>query len=425
MTVNNTLSPTYDHQQRNDNYITNEEHITNLHVTNIDHEYFVNYLKIGTINIQGGYKNKITNIINYFVTHNYSILGLTETQLQISHDNNFIERYPHPTINNSFIYIILDANGENKGTGVGIMLTDNLYKHVHKIVHHKGRILHAKLGFKKHQTLSITCLYLPADRSKQSNHIKKDCNNFIDTLHLSQNTNNKHRLYEIIMGDFNCHPKEKTNLNYYIIQLAKTKGLKDMAKYHATNNTPAVTRTTHRIDYIFGNEQIMDVSIHTFTQQIPPSHFTSDHKAVITLLEDNLFNIPQSQSRYNNNKLKEKPDYTQMNDEKWEDYKIKSRLYFSNRFKYLDILGVNNQEDLDHIWNIFEQCINQIKKSTIPHKKISRNNSQHTYPLHIRQLNNHVINVYKTKQFFNLKHIYIRNKITHSEDNQNGIRFGL
>ncbi|PKY37179.1 hypothetical protein RhiirB3_461748, partial [Rhizophagus irregularis] len=157
------------------------------------------------------------------------------------------------------------------------------------------------------------------------------------------------------MGDFNCHPKEKTNLNYYIIQLAKSKGLKDMAKYHATNNAPAITRITHRIDYIFGNEQIMDASIHTFTQQIPPSHFTSDHKAVITLLEDNLFNIPQSQSRYNNNKLKEKPDYTQMNDDKWEDYKNKSQLYFYNRFEYLDILDVNNQEDLDHIWNIFEQ----------------------------------------------------------------------
>ncbi|PKY26010.1 hypothetical protein RhiirB3_441169 [Rhizophagus irregularis] len=134
MTVDNIPPPIHDHQQWNDNYITNEEHITNLHVTNIDHEYYVNYLKIGTINIQGGYKNKITNIINYFVTHNYSILGLTETQLQISHNNNFIERYQHPTINNSFIYIILDANGVNKGTNITrqirLQKTPDAFNHV-------------------------------------------------------------------------------------------------------------------------------------------------------------------------------------------------------------------------------------------------------------------------------------------------------
>jgi hypothetical protein len=107
--------------------LPNEEHNTNLHVTNINNDYFIDYLKIGTINIQGGYRNKLIDIINYFVTHNYNILGITETQLQLSHTNNLIERYPHPTNKNSFIYIILDANGDNKGTGVGIILMETLY----------------------------------------------------------------------------------------------------------------------------------------------------------------------------------------------------------------------------------------------------------------------------------------------------------
>ncbi|PKB93114.1 hypothetical protein RhiirA5_442299, partial [Rhizophagus irregularis] len=102
-------------------------------------------------------------------------------------------------------------------------------------------------------------------------------------------------------------------------------------------------------------------SIHTFTQPIPPSYFSSDHKAVITLLQNDLFKISHSQSRYNHNKLKDKPDYTQMNDDNWEEYKSKSRSYFQQRFEYIDIFNVDTQEELDHIWNIFENSIQQIK----------------------------------------------------------------
>ncbi|CAG8778453.1 7835_t:CDS:1, partial [Rhizophagus irregularis] len=58
----------------NINDIPNEEHLTNLHVVNTDNQYFIDYLKIGTINIQGGYKSKLPDLINYFVTHNFNIL---------------------------------------------------------------------------------------------------------------------------------------------------------------------------------------------------------------------------------------------------------------------------------------------------------------------------------------------------------------
>ncbi|PKB96533.1 hypothetical protein RhiirA5_434669 [Rhizophagus irregularis] len=120
------------------------------------------------------------------------------------------------------------------------------------------------------------------------------------------------------MGDFNCHPKEKTNLNYHIIQLAKSKGLKDMAKYHATNQLPDITRISHRIDYIFGNDNILDTLIHTFVQPIPPSH-----SPVITKL-------------YRNHDKKEKPDYSQMNEELWDEYTAKTKIYFKYHFQYID-----------------------------------------------------------------------------------------
>ncbi|RGB24416.1 hypothetical protein C1646_726194, partial [Rhizophagus diaphanus] len=97
------------------------EDMTNLHVVNQDNTYFIDYLKIGNINIQSEYKSKITDIINYFVTHNFNILGLTETGYQFDHKNNkLVERYPHPIIKKAYVYVLFDANGSNKGTGVGI-----------------------------------------------------------------------------------------------------------------------------------------------------------------------------------------------------------------------------------------------------------------------------------------------------------------
>lgn len=158
---NNNTYFNYNIRFHTDNHIPNEEHITNLHVTNTDNNYFIDYLKIGTINIQGGYKNKLIDIINYFVTHNFNILGITETQYCFKHeDNKLIESYPHPTDKNSSIYIILDANGDNKGSGVGIILTSALYQHVHQVKFHIGRILNIELDFKKKHKLNVTCLYL-------------------------------------------------------------------------------------------------------------------------------------------------------------------------------------------------------------------------------------------------------------------------
>ncbi|EXX53657.1 hypothetical protein RirG_241980 [Rhizophagus irregularis DAOM 197198w] len=218
------------------------------------------------------------------------------------------------------------------------------------------------------------------------------------------------------MGDFNCYPKEKTNLNYHIIQTAKLKGFKDMAKYHAINHVPEVTRISHRIDYILGNNNILNGSIHTFTQPIPPSHFNSDHKAVITLLQNDLFKPTKLSNNHHRNDIKNKPNYSMMNEELWDEYEAQSKLYFKYRFRYIDIDNITSQEDLDHAWNIFEHSVQHIKNLIIPTKKVHSKTFNHLYPLHIRQLNNHVISIYKIKQYLNLKHMYIRNKLEKPED---------
>ncbi|PKK55899.1 hypothetical protein RhiirC2_801206 [Rhizophagus irregularis] len=121
-----------------------------------------------------------------------------------------------------------------------------------------------------------------------------------------------------------------------------------MAKYHAVNQDPGITRISYRIDYIFGNNNILNGSIHTFTQPIPLSHFNSDHKAVITLLQNDLFKSTKLLNNHHRNDLKEKPNYSKMNEELWDEYEDRSRSYFKNRFRYIDLDNITTQEDLDH-----------------------------------------------------------------------------
>ncbi|GBC15344.2 cilia- and flagella-associated protein 57-like [Rhizophagus irregularis DAOM 181602=DAOM 197198] len=79
-----------------------------------------------------------------------------------------------------------------------------------------------------------------------------------------------------------------------------------------------------------------------------------------------------------------------MNDDLWENYKSHSKTYFKHRFQYIDLDNISTQDELDHTWNIFEHSLHNIKKSTIPQKKITPQEHHHLYPLHIRQLNRHV-----------------------------------
>ncbi|PKC53174.1 hypothetical protein RhiirA1_479841 [Rhizophagus irregularis] len=124
--TSHSFSQTSDH-------LINEEHITNLHVINqenINKNFFIDYIKIGSINIQTAFNNKLNDIINYFVRHNFDILGLSETGLFGDQSNTIINKHKHPTLPNNFIYIVHDTSGSNKGSGVAIMITDKMEKHL-------------------------------------------------------------------------------------------------------------------------------------------------------------------------------------------------------------------------------------------------------------------------------------------------------
>ncbi|PKY22346.1 DNase I-like protein [Rhizophagus irregularis] len=355
----------------NNQLLYNEENITNKIVINnlAKDEYFIDYLKIGTINIQSAYQRKKMDIVNYFVTHNYDILGLTETAYQMITDNKLLEIIPHPYITNEKIFIIHDTNGNTSGSGVSIMMTQQIYQHNHYSSTFEGRVCNVKLGFKGSKTLDITCCYLPASTNKTSSDIKIKCVNEIKKI-IGKYKNKQH--YGIIIGDFNCPPKEKTNINHQVIIHLKSNNFTDLAKFHAQEKEPDITHKVNRIDYHFGNEELLKNSIHSFTQGIPVSFFKMDHKAVITLLDRSFWTT--SKYRYNrtaiphniNDKKKElKYVYDDMTPELWANYKDQSRKIFTKTFKKFNCQNVNNLEHLNHMWNKIEDCIIKIKKDNI------------------------------------------------------------
>ncbi|PKK81003.1 hypothetical protein RhiirC2_703816 [Rhizophagus irregularis] len=218
-TNSNIFSHNYDH-------LVNEEHTTNLHVVNQDNaneNFFIDYIKIGSINIQTAFNNKLNDIINYFITHNFDILSLSETGLFGDQTNTIInkQKHKHPTLPNSFIYIIHDTSGQNKGSRVAIMITDKMEKYLHHTEFLNGRIINLIFGFKKLKQLNVTCCYLPSSPKNDivKTKISATCIEILNKL--ITKSNNTRNSYAIVVGDFNVSIKNKSDPNYPFIRLLK------------------------------------------------------------------------------------------------------------------------------------------------------------------------------------------------------------
>ena len=74
---------TTNRQIQNDNDLSTLNIINDLPFNTIQHDFnnnnFIDYIKIGELNIRQGYLSKLNDIHNLFILNNYSILGLTET----------------------------------------------------------------------------------------------------------------------------------------------------------------------------------------------------------------------------------------------------------------------------------------------------------------------------------------------------------
>ncbi|CAB5184952.1 unnamed protein product [Rhizophagus irregularis] len=206
------------------------------------------YINFGTLNLQGSFETKKREQISYMIHSDIHFLLLTETHLKDS-KNTSTERlrpikFNYPVENNEFsdFYIIHNPSNNHSASGVSCIISSFLYKHIQKIDHILGRLIHVQFFFKRHEQLHIIGLYLPPIPSSKNNEtILKSLVSYLNKYFISKNKFKK----SIIMGDFNINP-------------------------HKPNST------------------LLNSSTNAST---PPNHVTLAHyhKTILTILKNNLF----------------------------------------------------------------------------------------------------------------------------------------
>ncbi|GES81653.1 RNA-directed DNA polymerase from mobile element jockey-like [Rhizophagus clarus] len=379
----------------------------------------------GTLNIQSGFNNKKTDILEYFVTNNYDILAIQEMHITTPHLFTNMEKVNvFNNEENINLYIYKDTNGNtvtDSHSGVCLIMKEEFQKRVSTVKTHKGRILAIELYFKKIHLLIINT-YIPANNQKKEQ--IETCYKQIETLINTHSS--KPNAHIILLGDFNVQPcnhdrknnKWKTRI-YSILKMASmTNAIKQHHDKYLSTHAPAATKEfTSVIDHIYTTQNIIDHSYYASTATIDPSlHFKTDHKCVFLIIHhDYIFKNPQyhKQNIYRNKNTTRKNmyNYHKMTDELWQQYTEGTKNYLAfHRLEYADtILNPSHTSTIQAIetkWTILKKSILASKAQHIPMYNIKATNRNNT-PLPIRQKENMILQIHHALLNFSIK------KITH------------
>ncbi|CAB5384039.1 unnamed protein product [Rhizophagus irregularis] len=392
---------------------------------------FIDYHKFGTINIQGGFNNKLNDILHFFTLNNYDILVLTETGLHqhtnmdMNLDKSIHSTHLLPSLNNDNIkqniHLYTDNKGNTKGSGVSMMITDQLQKHIIKTTTFLGRILTIDLCFKGNHYIKFICCYLPANAVDDKELIIK-CYKEIENIL----TNAMHNHFEcIVLGDLNISFDKLKKSNHYPIwrreikTIFKNFGLKDLLKVFHECPSPTYSSNRNegpdiqsRIDYIFTSSNILHHSFYAYTHSVTVDLFTTDHKALSCYLTQDYFKNKFNSSRKSLEKSPTyKPNtnpqihykYRSMTIESWSNYKITNGIIYRQYINNLTPMDQTPEQQIEFFWSNIKDIIKQTKEKCIPfstHKKYTK----HDRPLYLRQNNNKILTLRTIlRKFSNIK----------------------
>ena len=153
-TFTNLIIPNFDDNLNISNPTTNfsnnfnSQTITNNDTNNTNNSLSLN---IVTHNVRG-YNNPLKKQLweDFCLSHNYNIISLTETKLTNSKSKYFNTQH--------FTYYLSNSTSSVEGTG--IMLSNNLTPHIHKILKHEGGAISIDLFFKHDFKFRIISVYL-------------------------------------------------------------------------------------------------------------------------------------------------------------------------------------------------------------------------------------------------------------------------
>ncbi|GBC04982.1 hypothetical protein RclHR1_05990011 [Rhizophagus clarus] len=165
---------------------------------NPDHnQYFIDYVRIGIINIQSSFNTKKDDINLFFIQENFDILGLTELGLITS------DEFPKKEYFDNHVIIYDTSETNDRNSGVALIVSKPFCKHIAKTKTYKGCLIFIDLFFKNHPVRIINT-YIHANNTKTQS--IKDLTDQLFQLILEANTNNYNL---IVMGDFNVNPAQK------------------------------------------------------------------------------------------------------------------------------------------------------------------------------------------------------------------------
>ncbi|CAB5376168.1 unnamed protein product [Rhizophagus irregularis] len=345
----------------------------------------------------------------------YYKFGLHQhTKIDRDHNKTTYFTLSLPTLNNDNtihnIHLYTDDKGNTKGSGVSMIITDQLQKHIIKTNTFYGRILTVDLCFKGNHYIKFVCCYLPANASDDKDLIIK-CYKEIENILIKA----KHDHFEcIVLGDFNISFDKFKKANHYPIwrreikTILKNFDLKDLLK--SFHDHPSPTHTTKRdegpdiqsrIDYIFTSLNIFHHSFYAYTHHISEDFFTTDHQALSCYLTQDYFKKKFNSSRKSLEKsltYKSNTDskihfkYHLMTTESWSNYKVTNgiiyRQHINNNKPILPITTPEQQIEL--YWSNIKDIIIQTKEKCIPYSSYKKYTKQER-PLSLRQNNNKIL----------------------------------
>jgi exonuclease III len=155
--------------------------------------------RLATLNIQGLNSTiKQKQLIEMLELEHISVIGLSETKIPKSQSKFIYKHLPNFTT-----YFDNDSVSP-MGSGVGIIISNDYNKYIHRHKGYKGRVYHIDLFMKGHVKMRIIQTYLHANISNNRSDIE-DIHSYIFQLLESARKDNYHT---ILMGDFNVRYEE-------------------------------------------------------------------------------------------------------------------------------------------------------------------------------------------------------------------------
>ncbi|KAG9290711.1 hypothetical protein G9A89_011674 [Geosiphon pyriformis] len=255
--------------------------------SNIEQNYSNNDTwKIGTVNVRGlNNPGKTEEVLHWVIEEQFDFVIVTETKMTLTKEKGVF-------FGSDKYYAFWESSTEKQiETGVNILVKKCWIHHVETIKGFHGRLLHLGLKFRGRVSVHIVGLYMPVSKVPTEGAVTKEIRKLLGDI-----VQNKEII--IVAGNLNEDLSSKSLEEAYAANKAKAcptaatlqhMNLVDTHGTYPTNNpekTWASNGVQKRLDYVFTDAVTASLVTNIGVIDVNES-FSTDHKAVITIIRSN------------------------------------------------------------------------------------------------------------------------------------------